>query len=146
MNEESGEGSARRIQVRFVTKLNAPFVVPSTAIAIPADLTRFGLSSLVNALIQSNGNFHFLSHFQTPPCSIQEYWCNSLLVDFCRCWLWAWAVWFFDRWRVRADVARAVSSRQGNLCGNNFKPISKCCSTSLYNCMIVCVTDSDSAH
>ena len=64
INEESGEGSARRIQVRFVTKLNAPFIVPSSAIAIPADLTRFGLSSLVNALIQSNGNFIYYLIFE----------------------------------------------------------------------------------
>lgn len=60
MNEESGEGSARRVQVRFVTKLGEPYKVPTTAIAIPADLARLGLSSLVNALLQSNGNFNFL--------------------------------------------------------------------------------------
>lgn len=54
MGDESGEGSSRRLQVRFVTKLDAPFKVPAAAIAIPADLARFGLSSLVNALLQSN--------------------------------------------------------------------------------------------
>ncbi|KAL2335449.1 hypothetical protein Fmac_016662 [Flemingia macrophylla] len=54
MAEESGEGSSRRLQVRFVTKLDAPFKVPAAAIAIPTDLSRFGLSSLVNALLQSN--------------------------------------------------------------------------------------------
>ncbi|KAH1265396.1 Ribosome biogenesis protein WDR12 [Glycine soja] len=58
MNEESGEGSARRVQVRFVTKLGEPYKVPTTAIAIPADLARFGLSSLVNALLQSNDADH----------------------------------------------------------------------------------------
>ncbi|KAL5150039.1 Ribosome biogenesis protein WDR12 [Glycine soja] len=58
MNEESGEGSARRVQVRFVTKLGEPYKVPTTAIAIPADLARLGLSSLVNALLQSNDADH----------------------------------------------------------------------------------------
>ena len=55
MGEEGGEGRSRRIQARFVTKLEAAFKVPTTAIAIPADLTRFGLSSLVNALLQAKG-------------------------------------------------------------------------------------------
>ncbi|KAL2951093.1 hypothetical protein AAZX31_19G027300 [Glycine max] len=63
MNEESVEGSARRIQVRFVTKLGEPYKVPTTAIAIPADLGRFGLSSLVNALLQSNDADHQLEPF-----------------------------------------------------------------------------------
>ncbi|KAG5084911.1 hypothetical protein JHK82_052308 [Glycine max] len=63
MNEESVEGSARRIQVRFVTKLGEPYKVPTTAIAIPADLARFGLSSLVNALLQSNDADHQLEPF-----------------------------------------------------------------------------------
>lgn len=155
MNEESGEGSARRIQVRFVTKLKAPFIVPSTAIAIPVDLTRFGLSSLVNALIQSNGNFNFWSHFQMPPCF---FFCvNSRLLMkflvgwFCRCWLSAWAFWFFDRWRVRADVARAVSTRQGNLGGNTFQTITNpvlLISTIVWSSVWqkVCMTESENAH
>ncbi|RHN48318.1 putative transcription factor WD40-like family [Medicago truncatula] len=59
MNEEdNGESSTRRIQVRFVTSLPEPFKVPSSAIAIPVDLTRFGLSSLVNALLQSKDEDH----------------------------------------------------------------------------------------
>ncbi|KAK7282730.1 hypothetical protein RIF29_11736 [Crotalaria pallida] len=52
-SEEGNEGTSKRIQVRFVTKLNAPYKVPPTAIAIPADLTRFGLSSVVNGLLQA---------------------------------------------------------------------------------------------
>ncbi|KAI5442797.1 ribosome biogenesis protein WDR12 homolog [Lathyrus oleraceus] len=53
--EENGdaESSTRRISVRFVTRLSDPYKVPNSAIAIPSDLTRFGLSSLVNALLQS---------------------------------------------------------------------------------------------
>ncbi|CAI8594260.1 unnamed protein product [Vicia faba] len=53
--EENGdaESSTRRISVRFITRLSDPYKVPNSAIAIPSDLTRFGLSSLVNALLQS---------------------------------------------------------------------------------------------
>ncbi|OIV90218.1 hypothetical protein TanjilG_01414 [Lupinus angustifolius] len=51
--EEGSEGTSRRIQVRFITKLDAPFKVPPTVIAIPADLSRFGLSSVVNGLLQA---------------------------------------------------------------------------------------------
>jgi ribosome biogenesis protein YTM1 len=56
--EENGDGetSNRRIQVRFVTKLPQPYKVPNSTIAIPSDLTRFGLSSLVNALLESNND------------------------------------------------------------------------------------------
>lgn len=50
---EREEESSRRIQVRFVTKLKAPFKVPTTAIAIPVNLTRLGLSSIVNSLLQA---------------------------------------------------------------------------------------------
>ncbi|XVF16745.1 hypothetical protein REPUB_Repub10bG0058600 [Reevesia pubescens] len=50
---ESNEGNSRRIQVRFVTKLKAPHKVPTTAIAIPSHLSRFGLSSIVNKLLQA---------------------------------------------------------------------------------------------
>lgn len=130
MGEESGEASARRIQVRFVTKLDEPLRVPPTAIAIPADLTRFGLSSLVNALLQSknNGNSHkntklpqSISHNNqiiiidsiNPICFVLFVW------TVCRWWLQTGAVWFPHRWRVHSDVARPVSARQGNLCGNH---------------------------
>lgn len=58
MAEENGEGTSRRLQVRFVTRLDAPFKVPATSVAIPADLTRYGLSSLVNLLLQSNNSDH----------------------------------------------------------------------------------------
>ncbi|KAL5739201.1 hypothetical protein ACOSP7_028122 [Xanthoceras sorbifolium] len=47
------EDTLRRVQVRFVTKLKAPLKVPNTSIAIPSNLTRFGLSSVVNNLLQS---------------------------------------------------------------------------------------------
>lgn len=49
--------SARRVQVRFVTKLKPPFKAPNTSIAIPSNLTRFGLSSIVNNLLKAGNNF-----------------------------------------------------------------------------------------
>ena len=52
VNEEE---NSRRVQVRFVTKLKPPMTVPPLPIAIPSNLTRLGLSTLVNNLIQ-NGN------------------------------------------------------------------------------------------
>lgn len=45
--------SERRVQVRFVTKLQAPLKVPTSSIAIPSNLTRLGLSTLVNNLLQA---------------------------------------------------------------------------------------------
>ena len=51
VNEEE---NSRRVQVWFVTKLKPPLTVP-LPIAIPSNLTRLGLSTLVNNLIQ-NGN------------------------------------------------------------------------------------------
>ncbi|GLT72193.1 hypothetical protein SLA2020_441470 [Shorea laevis] len=52
MDGEAEENS-RRVQVRFVTKLKAPLKVPSTSIAIPSNLTRLGLSTVVNNLLQA---------------------------------------------------------------------------------------------
>ncbi|XWS32959.1 hypothetical protein CRYUN_Cryun22dG0035700 [Craigia yunnanensis] len=53
IDRETNEDNSRRIQVRFVTKLKAPYKVPTTAIAIPSDLSRLGLSSIVNKLLQA---------------------------------------------------------------------------------------------
>ncbi|TYH52203.1 hypothetical protein ES332_D09G011100v1 [Gossypium tomentosum] len=53
IERETNEGNSRRIQVRFITKLKAPYKVPTTAIAIPSDLSRIGLSSIVNKLLQA---------------------------------------------------------------------------------------------
>ncbi|XP_057447710.1 ribosome biogenesis protein WDR12 homolog isoform X2 [Lotus japonicus] len=58
MAEDGGEVSTRRIQVRLVTKLDEPYKVPTAAIAIPADLTRLGLSSIVNALLRNKDADH----------------------------------------------------------------------------------------
>ncbi|KAI3462886.1 hypothetical protein Pfo_019549 [Paulownia fortunei] len=54
----AAEVSSRQVQVRFVTKLKPPYKAPQGSISIPANLTRFGLSALVNNLLQSaNPNF-----------------------------------------------------------------------------------------
>jgi ribosome biogenesis protein YTM1 len=47
------EDNSRRVQVRFVTKLKPPLKVPPTSIAIPSNLTRLGLSTIVNNLLQA---------------------------------------------------------------------------------------------
>ena len=67
------EAASRRVQVRFVTKLKPPFKAPLTSIAIPSNLTRLGLSAVVNNLLKAGINlfsmsvciciiFHFLSY------------------------------------------------------------------------------------
>ncbi|XP_010549998.1 PREDICTED: ribosome biogenesis protein WDR12 homolog [Tarenaya hassleriana] len=53
MEFEVGEDSSRRLHVKFVTKLNPPFKVPAASVAIPSNLTRLGLSSIVNSLLLS---------------------------------------------------------------------------------------------
>lgn len=52
------EDTSRRVQVRFITKLKAPFKVPTNAIAIPSNLTRLGLSTVVNNLILAGMFFY----------------------------------------------------------------------------------------
>ncbi|KAM6549413.1 hypothetical protein CsatB_021089 [Cannabis sativa] len=47
------EENTTRVQARFVTKLDPPFKVPPTSIAIPSNLTRLGLSTIINNLLQS---------------------------------------------------------------------------------------------
>ncbi|KAL1205891.1 putative ribosome biogenesis protein WDR12 [Cardamine amara subsp. amara] len=47
-----GEDVSRRIHVKFVTKLEPPFKAPVSSIAIPSDVTRLGLSSIVNELLK----------------------------------------------------------------------------------------------
>jgi ribosome biogenesis protein YTM1 len=45
--------ASRQVRVRFVTKLPPPLRAPPTAIAVPAELSRMGLSEIVNKLIVS---------------------------------------------------------------------------------------------
>ncbi|KAF7822417.1 ribosome biogenesis protein WDR12-like protein [Senna tora] len=78
--DDDAEGTSRRIQVRFVTKLKPPLKVPATAIAIPANLTRFGLSSVVNSLLEATDNpdykpepFDFLIDGELVRMSLEEF-------------------------------------------------------------------------
>lgn len=59
METDGGDGEewSRRVQVRFVTKLKAPFKAPTASIAIPSNLTRMGLSTLVNNLLEAGCYF-----------------------------------------------------------------------------------------
>ncbi|PSR87723.1 Ribosome biogenesis protein [Actinidia chinensis var. chinensis] len=73
------EEFSRRIQVRFVTKLKSPLKIPSSSIALPSNLTRMGLSALVNNLLQS-GNadwkpepFDFLINGELVRMSLEEF-------------------------------------------------------------------------
>ncbi|KAF3620951.1 putative folate transporter 1, chloroplastic-like [Capsicum annuum] len=73
------EESARRVQVRFVTKLKPPFKAPPTSIAIPSNLTRFGLSSIVNNLLKAGKDdwnpepFDFLIDGELVRMSLEEF-------------------------------------------------------------------------
>ncbi|CAN1274021.1 Ribosome biogenesis protein WDR12 homolog, partial [Linum perenne] len=53
LSEMDADMDERQIQARFVTKLKPPFKAPPTAITIPATVTRLGLSSIVNSLLQA---------------------------------------------------------------------------------------------
>ncbi|RRT44370.1 hypothetical protein B296_00030312 [Ensete ventricosum] len=47
------EEAARRVRVRFTTKLGPPLRVPSAPLAVPSNLTRMGLSEIVNLLLEN---------------------------------------------------------------------------------------------
>uniref|UniRef100_J3MMP5 Ribosome biogenesis protein WDR12 homolog n=1 Tax=Oryza brachyantha TaxID=4533 RepID=J3MMP5_ORYBR len=51
MDAAGASDPSRQVRVRFVTKLPPPLRAPHTSIAVPADLTRMGLSEIVNSLL-----------------------------------------------------------------------------------------------
>lgn len=57
------EEASRRVQVRFITKLKAPLKAPSTAIAIPSNLTRLGLSAVVNNLLKAGSSLFTIFYY-----------------------------------------------------------------------------------
>lgn len=73
------ENVSRRVQVRFVTKLKPPFKAPTTTIALPSTLTRKGLSSVVNSLLQSGNDdwkhepFDFLIDGELVRMSLEDF-------------------------------------------------------------------------
>lgn len=52
-----GDVAERRVQARFITKLKPPYKVPNTSIAIPANVTRYGLSTIVNTILKAGAWF-----------------------------------------------------------------------------------------
>ncbi|KAI3669956.1 hypothetical protein L6452_41470 [Arctium lappa] len=73
------EDVSRRVQVRFVTKLQPPFKAPTTSIALPSNLTRMGLSAVVNNLLQSGNDdwkpepFDFLIDGELVRMSLEDF-------------------------------------------------------------------------
>lgn len=73
------EDVSRRVQVRFVTKLKPPFKAPTTSIALPSNLTRMGLSAVVNNLLQSGNDdwkpepFDFLIDGELVRMSLEDF-------------------------------------------------------------------------
>ncbi|GAB2299292.1 WD repeat-containing protein 12 [Dionaea muscipula] len=73
------EENVKRVQVRFTTKLQHPLKVPNSAIAIPANLTRLGLSTVVNNLIKAKNPdwerepFDFLIDGELVRLSLEEF-------------------------------------------------------------------------
>ncbi|XP_010420221.1 PREDICTED: ribosome biogenesis protein WDR12 homolog [Camelina sativa] len=74
-----GEDVSRRLHVKFVTKLDSPFKVPVNSVAIPSNVTRLGLSSIVNSIIQSDNPewktepFDFLIDGELIRMSLEEF-------------------------------------------------------------------------
>ena len=48
----SGQGEQKQVTLRLTTRMPAPFRVPPHPLAVPARLTRFGLSEVVNSLLK----------------------------------------------------------------------------------------------
>ncbi|XP_050227697.1 ribosome biogenesis protein WDR12 homolog [Mercurialis annua] len=59
--EGDGDIEERQIQAKFVTKLKPPYKVSTTTITIPSNLTRLGLSTIVNSLLKA-GNPEWENH------------------------------------------------------------------------------------
>lgn len=79
IDEGREEETSRRIHVKFVTKLKPPFKVPSTSIAIPSNLTRRGLSSIVNSILRADNPewesepFDFLINGELIRLSVEQF-------------------------------------------------------------------------
>ncbi|TVU19850.1 hypothetical protein EJB05_36025 [Eragrostis curvula] len=58
MDADGTSDSSHQVRVRFVTKLPAPLRAPTDAIAVPADLSRMGLSEVVNSLLAADEPDH----------------------------------------------------------------------------------------
>lgn len=78
-NGGADDEPSRRVHVRFVTKLKPPYKVPSSSIAIPSNLTRMGLSAIVNNLLEAGNDdwqlepFDFLIGGEFIRMSLEEF-------------------------------------------------------------------------
>ncbi|CAN8256196.1 unnamed protein product [Cochlearia groenlandica] len=70
-----GEDASKVVHVKFVTKLYSPFKVPVTSVVIPSNVTRLGLSSVVNSLLslESPEPFDFLIDGELIRMSLQQF-------------------------------------------------------------------------
>ncbi|CAA7031301.1 unnamed protein product [Microthlaspi erraticum] len=70
-----GEDASKVVHVKFVTKLDSPFKVPVTSVVIPSNLTRLGLSSIVNSLLtlENPEPFDFLIDGELIRMSLEEF-------------------------------------------------------------------------
>ncbi|XP_065855380.1 ribosome biogenesis protein WDR12 homolog [Euphorbia lathyris] len=74
-----GDTEERQVQARFITKLKPPFKAPTTSITIPANLTRLGLSTIVNSLLKAgdpdweNHPFDFLIDGELIRMSLEQF-------------------------------------------------------------------------
>ncbi|KAJ4882755.1 Transducin/WD40 repeat-like superfamily protein [Raphanus sativus] len=70
-----GEDAAKVIHVKFVTKLDSPFQAPSSSVVIPSNVTRLGLSSIVNSLLtlEKHEAFDFLIDGELIRMSLEQF-------------------------------------------------------------------------
>ncbi|CAH2072674.1 unnamed protein product [Thlaspi arvense] len=74
MNVE-GEDTSKKIQAKFVTKLDSPFKAPATPYVISSNVTRLGLSSVVNSLLKLHHHepFDFLIDGELIRMSLEQF-------------------------------------------------------------------------
>ncbi|CAH8361131.1 unnamed protein product [Eruca vesicaria subsp. sativa] len=70
-----GEDASKVIHVKFVTKLDSPFKAPVTSVVIPSNVTRLGLSSIVNSLLtlEKHEAFDFLIDGELIRMSLEQF-------------------------------------------------------------------------
>ncbi|ESQ41531.1 hypothetical protein EUTSA_v10013619mg [Eutrema salsugineum] len=70
-----GEDAAKVIHVKFVTKLDSPFEAPVRPVVIPSNVTRLGLSTIVNSLLtlENTEPFDFLIDGELIRMSLGEF-------------------------------------------------------------------------
>lgn len=62
IDRQEGDDVSRLVQVRFVTKLKPPFKAPNASVAVPGNLTRRGLSTIVKDLLKSRTSTQLITN------------------------------------------------------------------------------------